>query len=168
MPGYFAIGAMILLVGMVAWRAILLRRLGITAVKFGQLDKKDFLIPPFVFVYLYLILANAFGWPGKGSPLIPGETVRWLGVILCALGAIMLALALYTFGKSFRIGIDEDHPWAAGDKRRLLHKPQPHLCRLPACLDGTVFDRLPLGPSVVPHRRVFDYPPAGAKGGSVA
>jgi protein-S-isoprenylcysteine O-methyltransferase Ste14 len=110
MPGYYAIGAMVLLIGMVAWRAVLLRKLGIKAIKFGQLDKKDFLIPPFMFLYLYLILANVFDWPGKAAPLIPGETVRWLGVILCALGLAALALALTAFGKSFRIGIDEDRP----------------------------------------------------------
>lgn len=53
----------VLLPAMVLERIAILRRHGVTAMKFGDTDKTDFLIPPFVLLYLYLIFANAFGWP---------------------------------------------------------------------------------------------------------
>jgi hypothetical protein len=47
MPHYFAVLTVILLIGMVLTRALLMKRQGIKAMKFGNTDKKDFLIPPF-------------------------------------------------------------------------------------------------------------------------
>ena len=47
MQRYFGALTIVLLLGMVLIRALLMRRKGIKAIHFGEIDKKDFLIPPF-------------------------------------------------------------------------------------------------------------------------
>jgi protein-S-isoprenylcysteine O-methyltransferase Ste14 len=88
----------VLLLGMILLRALLMRRKGIKAMHFGEIDKKDFLIPPFALVYFYIVFAAAF------------EMVSWVGALLCLAGLFLLFLSLVSFGKSFRVGIDQDHP----------------------------------------------------------
>src|SRR5262245_60248929 len=63
MPRYFAALTLVLMVGIVLTRVFLLRRQGIQAMKFGSIDKSDFLIPPFALLYFYVVLAAAFNWP---------------------------------------------------------------------------------------------------------
>ena len=36
--------------------------------------------------------------------------VSWVGVLFCLAGLFLLFLSLVSFGKSFRVGIDPDHP----------------------------------------------------------
>ncbi len=110
MQKYFAAAAFALLILLVAGRVLLLKSKGITAFKFGELDKKDFFIPPFVLLYIYIVLAGAFGWPTLGHALFDSAAAAWAGVGLCALGLVCFLLSLIAFGKSFRVGIDEDHP----------------------------------------------------------
>jgi len=62
MPRYFAALTIVLMLAMVALRVVLMRRPGIKAMKFGDIDKKDFLIPPFALFYFYTVFA-AGGWP---------------------------------------------------------------------------------------------------------
>ncbi len=38
------------------------------------------------------------------------EAISWVGVVLCFGGLIFLLLSLVSLGKSFRVGIDIDHP----------------------------------------------------------
>jgi hypothetical protein len=52
MPGYFGALTIVLLMGMVLTRVLMLRRRGITATYFGNLNKTDFLIPPFALFYI--------------------------------------------------------------------------------------------------------------------
>lgn len=56
MPHYLAALTVILLIGMVLTRVLLINRLGVKAMKFGSIDKKDFLIHllPFLFLYHFL------------------------------------------------------------------------------------------------------------------
>jgi hypothetical protein len=61
---------LLLLIGMVAVRAAMLRRHGIAAMQFGKLDSTGFNIPPFALFYFYLVFAHAFGWP------FPAQNVR--------------------------------------------------------------------------------------------
>jgi protein-S-isoprenylcysteine O-methyltransferase Ste14 len=84
--------------------------MGIKAMKFGENDKKDFLIPPFALLFFYLIFASALNLPKLGVELFSNEIVRWIGVALCLPGLILFLLSLISFGKSFRVGLDEDHP----------------------------------------------------------
>jgi protein-S-isoprenylcysteine O-methyltransferase Ste14 len=110
MQGYFAIATVVLLMGMIVSRVFLLRRMGIKASKFAEMDKKDFLILPFALFFFYLIFANALGLPKVGTILYSNGIVGWIGVVLCLLGLLFVLFSLVSFGKSFRIGIDEDQP----------------------------------------------------------
>jgi len=77
---------------------------------FGKIDKKDFLIPPFALIYLYLVLADAFHWPTIGARgMFHNQAVAWVGVAFCLAGLTALVLSLISFGNSFRVGIDAEH-----------------------------------------------------------
>jgi protein-S-isoprenylcysteine O-methyltransferase Ste14 len=112
MQGYFAIVTVLLLIVLVLSRVLLMSRLGIKAMKFGEKDKKDFLIPPFALLFFYLIFASALNLPKPRVGLFSNEIVAWIGVALCMLGLVLFFLSLVSFGKSFRVGIDEEHPGA--------------------------------------------------------
>ena len=101
----------VLLLGMVITRVLLMRRSGIRAMHFGKIDKKDFLIPPFAFFYFYIVFAAAFGLPTVSTQqFFDSEALSWVGVLLCVVGLLLFLLSLVSFGRSFRVGIDADHP----------------------------------------------------------
>jgi hypothetical protein len=111
MQGYLAALTIVLLLGMVLTRVILMRRAGTRAMHFGRIDKKDFLIPPFALFYFYTVFAAPFNLPMVNSRrFFHSEEVSWVGVFLCFGGLILFLLSLVSFGKSFRVGIDIDHP----------------------------------------------------------
>lgn len=110
MQGYFAIAVLILLIVLVLSRAFLLKKTGIKAMKFGQTDKKDFFIFPFALLFFYLVFASAMNLPVPGAKLFSSGIVSWIGTVLCIIGLLLFLLSLISFGKSFRVGIDEDHP----------------------------------------------------------
>ena len=111
MPQYLAALMVVLLLGAVISRVVLLRRTGTRAMHFGELDKTDFLIPPVALFYFYTVFAAAFGWPlASDRRFFQSTPVAWLGVVLCAVGVLILVASLVSFGKSFRIGIDVDQP----------------------------------------------------------
>lgn len=111
MPGYFAAATMLLLVGMVLTRALLLKRQGVEALNFGKTDKTDFLIPPFALFYFYMVFAAAFGWPAVSTQeFFTSPAIRWVGVLLCLAALALFAWSLVSFGRSFRVGIDVEHP----------------------------------------------------------
>ncbi len=83
----------------------------VEAMKFGQIDQSDFLIPSFALFYIYTIFAAAFRWPILSrQQFFHWEILSWLGVFCCLAGVVMLWLSLFSFGKSFRVGIDTTHP----------------------------------------------------------
>jgi len=111
LPKYFAALTLVLFVGIVLTRVFLLRRQGMQAMKFGQIDKTDFLIPPFVLFYFYVVLAAAFNWPTVSKEeLFHSGIMSWVGVLLCLVGLLLLSWSVISFGQSFRVGIDADHP----------------------------------------------------------
>jgi protein-S-isoprenylcysteine O-methyltransferase Ste14 len=111
MPGYFGALTIVLLLGMVLIRAALMNRKGVKAIHFGEIDKTDFLIPPFAFFYFYIVFAAAFDFPTVSrQEFFHSTTLSWAGVLLCAAGLLLIFLSLVSFGKSFRVGIDQDHP----------------------------------------------------------
>lgn len=111
MPRYLAVLTIVLMIGMVAIRLRLMKRQGIAAMKFGTTDKTDFLIPPFVLFYFYVIFAAAFGLPRPGTAeLFHSSIAQWLGVALCFCGLTLLSWSLISFGSSFRVGIDTTRP----------------------------------------------------------
>lgn|ERR1700752_214277 len=111
MPEYFAALTIILMLGMVLTRVLMLRRRGIAAMQFGKIDKTDFLIPPFALFYFYLVFANAFNLPAVSTQeFFHSEIVAWIGVFFCLAGLLLLLWSLVSFGQSFRVGIDAEHP----------------------------------------------------------
>jgi protein-S-isoprenylcysteine O-methyltransferase Ste14 len=111
MPGYFAVLTIVLMLGMVLTRVVLLKRRGIEAMKFGKLDKTDFFIPPFALFYFYLVFAAALKWPTVSTQeFFPSEAIAWVGVAFCLAGLLLLVWSLVSFERSFRVGIDVDHP----------------------------------------------------------
>ena len=111
MPNYFGALTIILMLTMVFARVIFLRRQGINAMKFGELDKTDFLIMPFALFYFYLVFAAAFGWPAvSAQQFFFSETISWVGVLFCLAGLLVLLWSLISFRRSFRVGIDADRP----------------------------------------------------------
>ena len=111
MPKYLGALTIILLLGMVLTRVFLLKGQGIKAVKFGNIDKTDFVIIPFAFFYVYLIFAAAFDWPTVSTQeFFHSETVAWSGVLFCLVGLLLMLWSLISFRRSFRIGIDADRP----------------------------------------------------------
>lgn len=111
MPGYLAALALALCPVMVVARLMMLRRGGTQALHFANIDKKDFLIPPFALIYFYVIFAGALGWPLVGAErFFTSDAVAWTGVVLCFGGLLLVLLSLVAFGTSFRVGIDVDQP----------------------------------------------------------
>jgi protein-S-isoprenylcysteine O-methyltransferase Ste14 len=108
---YIGAGTLVLLIAMIIVRLTMLRRRGIRAMKFGETDKTDFLIPPVALFYIYSVLAPAFGWPKlTGHAFFQSEAIGWAGMALCLAGLALLLCSLISFGKSFRVGIDQDRP----------------------------------------------------------
>ncbi|MCE5235607.1 MAG: isoprenylcysteine carboxylmethyltransferase family protein [Clostridiaceae bacterium] len=110
MTKYVAAVTLLLLVILVAARAFQLKKSGIKAVQFGRMDKKDFLIIPFALLFLYIVIASAFGFPKIGVELFHSEIMAWIGAAVCAAGILLFVYALISFGVSFRVGLDEEHP----------------------------------------------------------
>jgi protein-S-isoprenylcysteine O-methyltransferase Ste14 len=99
------------MLGMVLTRVLLMRSRGIEAMNFGKIDRKDFLIPPFALFYFYLVFAAAFNFPSVSSQqFFHAQIVSWFGVFCCLAGLLLLLWSLVSFGKSFRVGIDTEHP----------------------------------------------------------
>jgi len=111
MPAYLGALTIVLFMGMVLTRVLMLRRRGTEAFYFGNLDKKDFLIPPFVLFYFYLVFANAFNLPTVSQQVFfHSGTIAWIGVLFCLAGLVLLLCSLISFGQSFRVGIDTEKP----------------------------------------------------------
>ena len=110
MQGYFIIFSLIAVAFGIILRSIMLKREGIKAIHFGGTDKKDFLIPPFLFLYFYLICAYTFDLPKIDSVMAESLAAAWVGAALCICAPIVFYWGIYSFGKSFRVGIDESKP----------------------------------------------------------
>ena len=107
---YIPIIELPILILLVVIRALILRRQGIKALVFGVTDKSDFIMMPVIFCFLYALLSTVFDLP---FPYLlkrcfwETNFLDWPAIILCTCSLIWFAVALKTFGKSFRVGIDE-------------------------------------------------------------
>jgi protein-S-isoprenylcysteine O-methyltransferase Ste14 len=111
MSKYFAPLTIILMLGMVLTRALLMKKNGIEAMNFGKLDKTDFLIPPFALFYFYIVFAATFNFPNVSKQeFFHFEVISWVGAFFCLAGLSLLLWSLVSFGQSFRVGIDTEHP----------------------------------------------------------
>jgi len=110
-PNYFGVLTIVLMLGIVLTRVLWLKRQGIEAMKFGKLDKTDFLIPPFALFYFYTVCAAAYDLPLVSTQeFFDSASIAWIGVIFCCGGLMALLWSLVSFGQSFRIGIDTEEP----------------------------------------------------------
>ncbi|MCL2537605.1 MAG: isoprenylcysteine carboxylmethyltransferase family protein [Coriobacteriia bacterium] len=108
------------LVGSVLIRVVLLRTKGTSAFTFGKTDKSDFAIIPFMATLIYLLVAQTLHLPapallihrlwGTAADPTTVTATAIIGLACCALAVAGLNLSLSSFGRSFRIGIDEQHP----------------------------------------------------------
>jgi protein-S-isoprenylcysteine O-methyltransferase Ste14 len=111
MQRYLAALTIVLMIGMVLTRALVMKRHGITAFHFGRIDTKDFIIPPFALLYIYIVFAAAFGWPRpRTQEFFYSRAVSWIGILLCIAGLALLLWSIVSFGQSFRVGIDTRAP----------------------------------------------------------
>src|SRR5699024_10786212 len=55
---YVAVATLILVIIMVLSRVAIMRKKGIEAMKFGEMDKRDYFVIPFVLLYFYIILST--------------------------------------------------------------------------------------------------------------
>ncbi|WP_085994311.1 methyltransferase family protein [Oceanobacillus senegalensis] len=110
MQEYIAVLSLLFIIMMVIIRAKQLRKKGIKAIRIGELDKKDFIIIPFALLFFYIVLSSVFDLPKLGTELFSNSILRWLGVVLCLSGLILFLFSILSFGKSFRVGIDEEKP----------------------------------------------------------
>ena len=111
MLAYIASLTIIFLIGIVLSRVLLMRRQSVEAMNFGKTDKTDFLIPPFALFYFYLIFAHAFNLPSVSRQVFfHSGHIAWLGVIFLLFGLALMLWSLVSFGRSFRVGIDKEHP----------------------------------------------------------
>src|SRR5690625_5608254 len=101
MQVYLAVATMILLITLVLFRVSQLRKVGIKAMRFGEMDKKGLIIPPFALLLFYVIFSNAFNWPRVGADLFDSKVVGWIGVVLCILGLSLFFYSLISFRKFF-------------------------------------------------------------------
>ena len=139
MPKYLAALTIVLFVGMVVTRLLLLKRQGIAALKFGDTHKSDFLIPPFALFYFYFVFAAAFGLRTLSTKEIFHSGIsEWLGVAFCFTGLSFLLWSLISFGKSFRVGIDNELPRQTCNGRNLCIQPQSDLCEVRVCPDRSI------------------------------
>jgi len=101
----------LLFLGLVITRILLMRRTGLKAVNFANIDKKDFFILPFALFYIYSVTAAPLGLPATTKQeFFRSEALSWVGAFLCLLGLLLFLLSLVSFGRSFRVGIDTDNP----------------------------------------------------------
>jgi len=111
MPKYIAVLTIGLMLGMVLTRVLIMKRKGIRAMRFGEIDKTDFVIPPFALFYFYSVFAAAFYWPMFSTrEFFHSRVISWVGMCACLAGLGFLLWSLVSFGQSFRVGIDQDHP----------------------------------------------------------
>ena len=111
MQRYFAALTIVLMIGPVLTRTLLMKRKGIEAMNFGKIDKTDFLIPPFALFYFYIVFTAIFNFPTVSTQeFFHSEVISWIGVFFCLAGLLLLLWSLFSFGQSFRVGIDKEHP----------------------------------------------------------
>ena len=168
MQHYLAALTIVLLLGMVLARVAMLRRQGVRAMNFGKQDKTDFLIPPFAFFYFYLVFADAFGWPTVSrQTFFASGAAAWLGVALCLTGLLFLFWSLVSFGRSFRVGIDDENPDKLVTGGVFAWSRNPIYVAFWLILAGSVPGVPELAAVGLSRRRDLAVPPPGQARGSV-
>jgi len=110
---YFSLFVLILFFSLLGGRALVLHKKGIKAIVFGETDKSDFFLLPIFLIFIYTVVAGAFGLPIPAvliQPFWRNIATEWLGFMLCLVALIGFSVTLKSFGDSFRVGIDVKNP----------------------------------------------------------
>jgi len=105
--------AVALLMVLIGSRALLMRKKGIRVIVFGRTDKSDYLVLPVVLLLIDSVFSQVFGLPMWNFLVIPfwyANAPGWVGLALCAIALVGIAVGLISFKDSFRVGIDESKP----------------------------------------------------------
>jgi protein-S-isoprenylcysteine O-methyltransferase Ste14 len=94
----------------VLWRSLQMKKLGIKTIQLGIKHKREFLIPPLLFLFFYFLITSVFKPPKDTFTFFNNSIIAWLGVAIYLFGFFFFLYALFSFKNSFRIGIDEDLP----------------------------------------------------------
>jgi protein-S-isoprenylcysteine O-methyltransferase Ste14 len=89
----------------------MLSRHGIKVIVFGVTDKTDYIMIPVVLCFFYAILSPFFNLPFPDvltKLFIKVDVLNIIAVVICTVSLIWFGITLKTFGKSFRVGIDEN------------------------------------------------------------
>lgn len=168
MTGILGAATVLWLLAMVLTRVAILRRAGIVAVQFGKTNRSDFFIPPFAVFYFYLIFARVFHWPSPlHTVMFDSAAASWAGVVLCLVAVGLMFLTLRSFGQSFRIGIDTEHPNALVTSGVFAYTRNPHLCRIRSNANRRVSYLAKLDALTISYRRNSAIAPSGAARGSL-
>jgi len=152
--GILGAATIALLLAIVLMRVAILRRAGTVAVQFGKTDRRDFLIPPFAVFYFYLIFASALHWPTPlHSKMFDSTAAAWVGIASCIAALGLMFVTLLSFGQSFRIGIDTDHPGALVTSGAFAYTRNPIYVAFAAVLIGEFL--------ILPHWVLLLYVVAG-------
>ena len=99
-------------------RTIILSRRGVKVWVIGTSSKKLFeiilenILMPFLVLWSIFVVLTALNVPMPGiisNILINIFWLKYAGILLCYIGLIIFLMALISFGKSWRIGIDESN-----------------------------------------------------------
>jgi len=99
------------LIIMILIRAVILGRHGIKVIVFGETQKTDFIIVPVVLFFFYAIVSSVFNLPFPKILIqifIENKILIICAIVICTISLVWFAITLKTFGKSFRVGIDEN------------------------------------------------------------
>jgi protein-S-isoprenylcysteine O-methyltransferase Ste14 len=105
--------------------------------KFGDIDKTDFFIPPFALFYFYVVLAAAFNWPTVSrQEFFHREIISWAGVLFCLTGLLLL-WSIVSFIQAELSGRHRCRPSRQTDNgRRFCFQPESHYVAFAIILIG--------------------------------
>jgi protein-S-isoprenylcysteine O-methyltransferase Ste14 len=96
---------------MILIRAVILGRHGIKVIVFGETQKTDFIIVPAVLFFFYAIVSSVYKLPFPQiliQNFVENKILIICAIVICTISLVWFAITLKTFGKSFRVGIDEN------------------------------------------------------------
>jgi len=99
-----------ILIIMILIRSVMLGRHGIKVIVFGVTDKTDFFLLPIILFFIYALLSIFFELPFPAiliKMFWEIDITNIIAIIICTVSLIWFGITLKTFGKSFRVGIDE-------------------------------------------------------------
>jgi len=102
-----------LLIILIASRALLMHKRGIRAIVFSRTDKSGFLLLSVVLFLAFTVSASVTGlpiWYPLIRPLWNTTVTGWIGIAVCVMALVGIAIGLKSFKDSFRVGIDENKP----------------------------------------------------------